>query len=133
MTRPVAESGAVIYRQDISVRYICQDGVRLTEAGLPRPAAVRYRQPSPSLGPPWLSASASPALAPWGMHPGADDVLVVGGGEDWVVGGGAAAVVAGGGAEVVVGAAAEVVVGAAAEAAVPEARRLRAGWRARRR
>src|SRR2546421_936454 len=23
--------------------------------------------PSPSLGPPWLSASASPALAPWGM------------------------------------------------------------------
>ena len=46
-----------------------------------------YRQPSPSLGPPWLSESASPALAPWGMHEAAG-VVVVGGGVEWVVVGG---------------------------------------------
>ena len=69
-------------------------------------------QPSPSLGAPMLSESASPALLPCGMHAvpvlgGFGGVVVV----CVVVGGGAACVVVGAGAGVVVtGAGAAVVV-----------------------
>ena len=75
-------------------------------------------QPSPSFGPPWLSASPSPTPLPCGIHPVPDGVVgggvecvVVGGGVECVVGGGAEWVVVGGGVEcVVVGGGVECVV-----------------------
>ena len=68
---------------------------RLRSPARPDRGGARYKQPSPSDGPPMLSESASPALGPCGMQAVPEDVVVV-------VGGGEECVVVGGGEECVV-------------------------------
>lgn len=91
-------------------------------------------QPSPSLGPPWLSESASPAFLPCGMQAVLDagDVVVLGGivAACVVVAGGGAECVAGGGAEcvVVAGGGDAVVVGGGVLAGAALALALATAW-----